>query len=193
MVGQVLTLSALVALSQAKAIVTNQCEHDVYIWSVPESQGMAKGLSVAPGGRYDEPWRAGTSINPGIAIKVSPHPNSISQGKSEIDFQYTIDSDKVWINLFNIRGGAFGGNTTFYTCHGPYKTPDVPTRQCSVTDEVELVLCGGGRTGEAEDTAPPEVINQCASPPVARDDKKTPRRPHQCHARVVHSTPRRRR
>jgi hypothetical protein len=185
MVGQILALNALVALSQAKAIVTNQCGHDVYIWSVPEAQGIAKGLSVAPGGRYDEPWRTGTSVNPGIAIKVSPHPNGISQGKSEIDYQYTVDNDKVWINLSNVRGDAFGGNTTFHTCHGPYKTPNVPTRQCSVTDEVELVLCGGERTGEAEDTAPPEVINQCANPPMVRNDTKTPRQSRQCHARVV--------
>jgi hypothetical protein len=185
MFGQVLTLSTLVALSQAKAIVSNHCEHDVYIWSVPEAQGMARGLSLSSGGRYDEPWRTGTSVNPGIAIKVSSHPDGINQGKSEIDYQYTVDSDRIWISLSNIRGDAFGGNTTFYTCHGPYRNPDVPTRQCSSVDEVELVLCGTGRTGEAEDTTSPEVIKQCSTPPVAHNEKKIPRRPRQCNSRVV--------
>jgi hypothetical protein len=185
MLGQVLTLGTIVALSQAKAIVSNHCEHEVYIWSVPKAQGMARGLPVSSGGRYDEPWRTGTLVNPGIAIKVSSHPDGINQGKSEIDYQYTVDGDKLWISLSNIRGDAFGDNTTFYTCHGPYRSPDVPTRQCSSTDDVELVLCGAGRTREAENTTDPEVIKQCSTPAVAHNETKIPRRPRQCNSRVV--------
>ncbi|KAF2787046.1 hypothetical protein K505DRAFT_329923 [Melanomma pulvis-pyrius CBS 109.77] len=185
MIGQALTFNALVALAQAKAIVSNQCAHDVYLWSVPDAQGYASALPIGSGKQYNEPWRLGTSVSPGIAIKVSPYPNGINEGKSEIDFQYTLDHEKVWIDLSNIRGNKFNGNITFFTCGGTYKTPNSPTRQCRVTDDVELVLCGTERTSPAQDTTSLDVIDKCSSPGVQRDDKKTSRRLRQCNARVV--------
>lgn len=66
-----LTLSALVALGNSKAIVTNNCRKDVYIWSVPEKTDLASNLSISPGKRYEEPWRSGTAVSPGVAIKIS--------------------------------------------------------------------------------------------------------------------------
>ena len=185
MVSQVLALSAIVALAQAKAIVNNQCGHDVYLWSIPYAQGKTYGLTISPGGRYEELWRLGTSTNPGIAIKVSPDPNGIWEGKSEINYQYTVDDDKIWINLANVRGDAFGGNVTFFTCHGPYKTPNVPTRQCAVTDDVELILCGTERTEPSHDITSPEVIEHCSNSQMERAGQRLPRRPLQCSAHAV--------
>ncbi|KAF2704415.1 hypothetical protein K504DRAFT_537919 [Pleomassaria siparia CBS 279.74] len=186
MVGQVLTLSALVALSQAKAIVSNNCHYDVHLSSVPNVQGFADSLTLGPGEYYEEPWRPGTSVNPGIAIKLSSPPNGINESKSEIDFQYTLDHDKVWIDLSALQGSAPRSNVTFFTCHGPYNSPNVPTRQCSVTDDIELAICSNTRIGPAEDITSPEVIKDCSNPRVARDGQmKTHRRPRQCNPRVV--------
>jgi len=126
MVGQVLALSTLVALVQAKAIVTNRCEQTVYTWSVPGKSGVADNLPIATDKRYEEPWRYGNSVNPGISIKMSPVEDGINKGKSEIDLQYAVDpsdADKIWITLSKFRP-TFTQLPQFvlYTCHGSYKT-----------------------------------------------------------------------
>lgn len=187
MVGQVLTLSALVVLTHAKAIVTNQCKDDVYIWSVPVKPDYPENIPIPSGRRYEEPWRYGTSVNPGIAIKVSPEDNGINNDKSEIDFQYSIDPvdpKKIWINLSTVRGHAFGENVTLHTCHGPYKGPDVPTRQCSDTDDIELVLCGTERTTPLHDSTSLEVLAKCTEKLKERHAEDSPR-PQLCRARVI--------
>lgn len=114
-----LTVGALVALGQAKAVVTNNCHTHVYIWSVPNQPGLANNLPLGPGARYEEPWRPGTVGTPGIAIKVSTESNGIYATKDEIDFQYSIATSSpsyIWINLDNIRGNAFS-RAVLHTCH----------------------------------------------------------------------------
>lgn len=163
MVGQVLTFSALVALVHAKAIVTNQCEQTVYLWSVPGKSGVADNLPVGPGKRYEEPWRYGDSINPGVAIKISPEENGISNEKSEVNFQYAVDPadpGKVWINLSEVRTPT-PYDIVLHTCHGPYESASVSTHQCVSTNDVELVLCGTERSTPPKDKTPPEAIHDC--------------------------------
>ncbi|CAO2655872.1 Nn.00g046750.m01.CDS01 [Neocucurbitaria sp. VM-36] len=165
MTGRTLTLSALVALTQAKAIVTNHCPHEVYIWSIPQvGSSHTDNVPIKPGGRYEEPWRHGSTANPGIALKISPQANGINQGKDEIDFAYSIDKSyktKVWVDLSPIHGKAFDNNLSFHTCHGPYHTPDVQTQQCDAADDIELVLCDTARTTPAKDTTPFDQIQEC--------------------------------
>ncbi|KAJ4295109.1 hypothetical protein N0V90_007118 [Kalmusia sp. IMI 367209] len=184
MIGQVLTLSALVALGQTKAIVTNNCRKDVYIWSVPERPDLANNLSISPGKRYEEPWRSGTGVNPGVAIKVSTGPDGIYANKSEIDFQYDVDpSDptQIWIDLTTVRGHDFD-SVTLNSCQGALRGPNVPTRQCSSTDDVELILCGSERTIPSRDSTPPHVISNCIKLLAERDD---PQHARSCSGRVV--------
>ncbi|KAJ4371494.1 hypothetical protein N0V83_004712 [Neocucurbitaria cava] len=165
MTGRTLTLSALVALTQAKAIVTNHCPHDVYIWSVPVAgSSHTDNVPIKPGGRYEEPWRRGSAANPGIALKISPQANGINEGKDEINFAYSIDRSyqtKIWVDLSPVRGKAFDNNLSFHTCHGSYYTPDVQTYQCDAADEVELVLCDTARTTPAKDMTPFAQIQEC--------------------------------
>ncbi|KAL1600446.1 hypothetical protein SLS60_006832 [Paraconiothyrium brasiliense] len=182
----VLTLSALVALGHSKAIVTNNCRKDVYIWSVPEKTDLASNLSISPGKRYEEPWRSGTAVSPGVAIKISTERDGIYTGKSEINFQYDVDSsdpNKIWINLANVRGNEFD-TATLNTCRGGFKSSDVPTQQCSSTDDIELVLCGSDRTVPFEDTTPVRIISTCIGLVAERD---APLHPRMCSARVVGS------
>lgn len=184
MVGRVLALSALVALGHSKAIVTNNCRRDVYIWSVPEKADLANNLSISPGKRYEEPWRPGTSVAPGIAIKISTEYDGIYTGKSEINFQYDVDasdSTKIWIDLATVRGHDFD-TATLNTCHGAFKSPNVPTGMCSSTDDVELVLCGSERTVPSQDSTPIRVISNCIGFLAERDD---PLHPRMCSGRVV--------
>jgi hypothetical protein len=165
MVGQVLALGTLVAFTQAKAIVTNRCENTVYLWSVPGKSGVADNLPVGPGKRYEEPWRYGNAVNPGIAIKMSPVEDGISKGKAEINFQYAVDpsdSDKIWISLGEVRPPMEQlPQVVLYTCDGPHKTQNVPTHQCSSIDDVELVLCATERSTPPKDKTPPDAIHDC--------------------------------
>ncbi|KAL5446609.1 hypothetical protein PMIN07_001456 [Paraphaeosphaeria minitans] len=184
MVGWVLALSALVALSYSKAIITNNCRKDIYIWSVPEKSDLANNLSISPGKRYEEPWRSGTSVHPGIAIKVSTEQDGIYTGKSEINLQYDVDasdSTKIWIDLATIRGNYFD-TATLNTCHGAHKSANVHTEQCSSTDDIELVLCGSARTVPSRDSTPIRFISNCIGLLAERDD---PLRPRMCSGRVV--------
>lgn len=165
MTGRTFALSALVALAQAKAIVTNQCAFPVYIWSVPQvGSSHTDNVPIKPGGRYEEPWRHGTSTNPGVAIKVSPQANGIYHGGEEVNFAYSVDNtdkSKIWVDLSPVHGKPFEKGISFHTCHGSYQTADVSTGHCLATDDIELVMCGAARTTPARDTTPFVKIFEC--------------------------------
>ncbi|KAI8935329.1 hypothetical protein NX059_007914 [Plenodomus lindquistii] len=154
MTGRTLTLGALVALSQAKAIVTNNCPQDVYIWSVPQSgSSNTVGLPVKSGSHFEEAWRYGTSTNPGVAIKVSNSPEGIFKGGDELDFAYSVagpDKSKVHVDLSAVRGRAFDNKITFSTCHGSFDRAGAAIGACAVTDDIELILCGRAATTPAK-------------------------------------------
>lgn len=187
------TLSALLAIAQSKAVVTNLCPKDVYVWSVPRIGGFAENQRVkAHGGQYIEEFHTGTDITPAIAIKVSPEPYGIFVGKEEIDFSYTVDPvpNGVWVNLYVVRGYKRSfQDATFHTCNGPYKGPEVPTRLCNLNDNVELVLCGSTRRSPEEDQTPTDLLSECLSPKMQeRQANKTlstrSRRPRLCLGHV---------
>ena len=113
-----LALGALVALVHTKALVTNNCQNNVYIRSVPQQPTLANNLLVAPGARYEEPWRSGTVGTPGIAIKIFTEPNGVHTTKDEINFQYSVDAADpfiIWTNLANVRGNTFK-RAVLHTC-----------------------------------------------------------------------------
>ena len=124
MLGHVLlAVGVLVDLSHTKAVVTNDCQKDVYIWSVPEQSDLATDLALKPGKRYEQPLRAGTDVSPGVAIKISSEPNGIYTAKGEINFQYSVDasnSSKIWISLSKVHGDDFH-NAVLHTCDGAVK------------------------------------------------------------------------
>ncbi|KAF2036657.1 hypothetical protein EK21DRAFT_105968 [Setomelanomma holmii] len=165
MTSRIVALSGLVALAQAKAIITNNCPHPVYVWSVPVvGSAHTDNLQVNPSGRYEEPWRYGTSEHPGIALKISPKADGIHRGADEINFAYSVErshSSKVWVDLSVIRGNGFDNNLAFHTCHGAHHSPDVQTSQCDATDDIELVLCGSERSAPLKDSKSLGEISEC--------------------------------
>ncbi|ORY13032.1 hypothetical protein BCR34DRAFT_277745 [Clohesyomyces aquaticus] len=176
MISQVLAMGGLVALAQSKAVISNMCSHPIYVWSVPAVPGAAENFVLKPNTIYEEPFRHGTTINPGIAIKVTMEADGIYNGKPELNFQYNVDKydeNKLWIGLATVRGSAFDGNTAFWTCYGPYKAPNVPTRLCQTSDNIELVLCGSQRTQPEKSPAP--APKDCAVEPDGQS-RSVPRR-----------------
>ncbi|CAE6995993.1 hypothetical protein CFE70_000214 [Pyrenophora teres f. teres 0-1] len=174
MLGQILTVTALVALTQAKAIVTNNCPFNVYVWSVPNVPhgSMAENVPIKSGGHYQEPWRLGSLSNPGVSIKISSRANGINEGADEINFAYAIDpkdDSKIWVDLSKVRGEP--PKVLFYTCRGEISSTNAGTVQCTAKDEIELVLCGPTRSTRATDTASLEQIKACYDGKhAARDD-----------------------
>lgn len=125
-------------------------------------------MPLKSGDRFEEPWHDGTAVNPGVAIKVSSTEDGIHTQKDEINFSYTVDASdpsKVWVDLSNIRGKTFNNNAAFHTCHGAYQWPQVPTRQCHATDDIELTLCNTVRTTVLKDTTPLDKIFGCYGKP----------------------------
>ncbi|KAH7083240.1 hypothetical protein BKA63DRAFT_382187, partial [Paraphoma chrysanthemicola] len=165
MTSRILTVGGLVALAQAKAIITNNCPGPVYVWSVPNvGSAHTDNLIVNHGGRYEEPWRYGTAEHPGIALKISPQPDGIYKGADEINFAYSVErssKSKIWIDLSPVRGKPFDNNLAFHTCHGVYHSTDVQTSLCDATDDVELVLCGTARSSPAKDSTTTQLITDC--------------------------------
>lgn len=165
MAGRIITVSTLVAFAHAKAIITNNCPRDVYIWSVPHiGSAHTANLALPPGSRYEEPWHYGTTDHPGIALKISPQSNGIHESKDEINFAYSIErsnKDKVWVDLSPVRGHPFDNNIAFYTCQGVDNSLEVQTRQCHAKDDIELVLCGGARSSDGTDSKSLQKIADC--------------------------------
>jgi hypothetical protein len=168
MVGSLLIAMLLFALARARAIVTNECQHNVWIWSFPFlGSSHTENVPIKPGGQYQESWRLGSLAIPGIAIKISTQPNGIYTLFDEVDFAYSIkdeDKSKVWVNLTPVDGEYLINNLSFHSCNSRYNSAAVEAHECDATDEVELVLCGNARTTSAKDTASLEQIQACYQP-----------------------------
>jgi hypothetical protein len=193
MAGRILVVSALVALARAKAIITNQCPHTVYVWSVP-SVGSAdtNNVPIYPGGRYEERWRYGTTENPGIALKVSTQHNGINTGMDEVNFAYSVDpihKTSVWVDLSPVRGKPFHDNFSFHTCRAVETSVDPNPAKCQIEENIELVLCGFQRTVSATDTFNSQALSECFDYHHDNDkyDHSTSSKPHAGHSTTHHT------
>lgn len=168
MIGLFCITMLLLTLAQARAIVTNKCQHNVWIWSFPFlGPSHTENVPVKPGGQYREPWRLGSIDVPGVAIKISTQSDGIYTLVDEIDFGYSIknkDKSKVWVHLTSVDGDYLRHNLTFHSCASQYNSTDVVAHECDATDEVELVLCGTTRTIPTKDIASLEQIRACYCP-----------------------------
>jgi hypothetical protein len=167
MLGPALHVLTFVALAHARAIVTNHCPYNVYVWSVPQvlSSSHTDNVPIKPGGQYQEPWRHGSITNPGVAIKISTKSNGILEYADEIDFAYAVDGNddsKIWVDLSAVREDAFKDNLAFHSCLTHYSTSNVQTHQCAATDDIELVLCDTSpRSTPKKDPSTLEQVKAC--------------------------------
>jgi hypothetical protein len=169
MVSRVLTLGSLAALVQAKAIITNHCDATVYLSSVPERDGVADKLPLAPGKQYVEPWRYGTKDTPGIAIKITPDQRDVGEGRAwwwgnwEVNLSYTVDPNdptKVWIDRSQPKPTS--PRSALFSCNNwHWNLPMVTVHSCALTDNAELALCGQQRSTSPKDMTPARTIDAC--------------------------------
>lgn len=77
-----------------RAIVTNQCDEPIYLWSVGGSIGTQ--VTITKDTSYSEAFRHDPASG-GIALKVSPIESGIFKPNvSQTIFAYNLDANQVW-------------------------------------------------------------------------------------------------
>ncbi|KAJ5650721.1 Antigenic thaumatin-like protein [Penicillium longicatenatum] len=93
--------------SVGQAVVKNNCEFPIYIWSVGST--VRPVVTTDPNGQYAETFRY-DSKSGGIAIKITTVPDGLWQSAPLTIFSYNLSGDgEVWYDLSDIFGDPFKG------------------------------------------------------------------------------------
>lgn len=148
------SLAALTPLASAvgSAIVKNQCDFPVYLWSVGGSVSDVHTLNAHDGG-YSELMRTDDTSG-GIALKMTLEEDGLFTGKPQTIFAYALGGGegKVAYDLSDVFGDPFSGNTLSLapaedTCksicwNGGISASYVSnTEMCTEDTDVTLTLC----------------------------------------------------
>jgi len=139
-----------------KASIENQCDQDVYLWSVGGS-ASADMVTLPPGKSYSEKYRF-NDLGGGVSVKLA-----LAKNQGDItQLEYTLDATTVWYDVSNINGNPFahGGISVkpsdpacspvvceagIVKCREAYNQPtdDHATHACPATSDLNVVLCPG--------------------------------------------------
>ncbi|GES66358.1 BYS1 domain protein [Aspergillus terreus] len=103
-----LSLAALSPLAQAvgNAVVKNNCNYPVYLWSVGGSVGPKQ--TIQPGASYSEPFRRDAQSG-GISLKITRVDDSSPSNHPQVNYAYTLDGSNVWYDMSDVFGDPFKG------------------------------------------------------------------------------------
>ncbi|KAJ5088994.1 hypothetical protein N7532_007678 [Penicillium argentinense] len=146
-------LAAMTPLASAvgSAIVINQCDFPVYLWSVGGSVGEMQTL-VAKDGGYSELMHTDESSG-GIALKITLAEDGLYTGSPQTVFAYALGNQgRVAYDLSDVFGDPFAGHTLHVspsedTCNsicwnGGISASYVSnTESCTQDADVTLTLC----------------------------------------------------
>lgn len=151
MLFNTLALVTFIAGVQAvgRAIVTNQCDEPIYLWSVGGS--ISAQNTITKDTSYSETFRR-DPVSGGIALKISPIEGGIFKPNvSQTIFAYNLDVDKIWYDMSDIFGDGFAGRTmtvkpTDSSCEsiswGWGKPPaGSQVKNCQANTDLELTFC----------------------------------------------------
>jgi hypothetical protein len=144
---------SLAACAQAigRAIVTNQCDAPIYLWSIGGS--ISEQYTITKDTSYSEVFHT-DPVSGGIALKISPIEGGIFKPNvSQTIFAYNLDTNQVWYDMSDIFGDGFSGRTmkvtpTDSTCEsitwGTGKPPaGSQVKTCQAETDLELTFCTG--------------------------------------------------
>jgi hypothetical protein len=143
--------SATSVVALGRAIITNQCDEPVYLWSVGST--VSNQTALPKDSSYAEIFHSDPESG-GISIKVTSTPDGIFQnGTSQLVFAYSIDSSTVWYNMTSVFGDGFAGRTlhvqpsdekcepiSWYDGRAP---KDGQIKSCEKGTNLELTFCTG--------------------------------------------------
>lgn len=148
-----LAIVALTTGAQAvgRAIVTNQCDQTIYLWSVGSSIGPQQ--VIPKDSSYSEYYHRDPTSN-GIALKMTAEEGGIFKPNvSQTIFAYNLDGDQVWYDMSDLFGDGFAGRTmtlrpTDQTCKvisWPAGKPSSGSNiaSCQAGTDLELTFCTG--------------------------------------------------
>jgi hypothetical protein len=148
------SLVALVAEVQGlgRAIVTNQCDWPIYLWSVGGS--ISEQHNITKDTSYSEVFRKDPASG-GVALKMTAVDGGLFlPNASQTIFAYNLSKDdQVWYDMSDIFGDAFVGRTMSIkplnsTCEGIIwsdgrQPAGSHVKNCSANTDLELTFCTG--------------------------------------------------
>ncbi|KAF2715493.1 hypothetical protein K504DRAFT_457654 [Pleomassaria siparia CBS 279.74] len=144
-------LSLIVSGAQAvgRAIVTNQCDAPLYLWSVGGT--ISRQHTILKDASYSEIFHH-DPLSGGIALKLSAVEGGIFKPNvSQTNFAYNLDGSQIWYDMSDIFGDGFEGRTmtikpTDTSCQSivwPFgKSPaGSQVKNCEANTNLELTFC----------------------------------------------------
>ncbi|KAF2677495.1 hypothetical protein K458DRAFT_319660 [Lentithecium fluviatile CBS 122367] len=148
-----LLLLSLIAGAHAvgRAIVTNQCDDPVYLWSV--GSDISPQVVLEKDQSYSEVFHHDPKTG-GIAIKIAPVENGIFlPNVSQTIFAYNLDGNTIWYDMSDIFGDGFTGRRmtvapTDAACEsiiwwGGKPPGGSQVKNCQAETDLELTFCTG--------------------------------------------------
>lgn len=149
----VLTSNFFIAsvLAIGRAIVTNQCDAPIYLWSVGST--ISNQTALPKDSSYGELFHS-DPISGGITLKITSTPGGLfTSNASQIIFAYNSDNISVWYDMSSLFGDGFAGRTlkiqpSDETCEsiGWYdgRMPaGSQVKKCQRDTNLELTFCTG--------------------------------------------------
>ncbi|KAF2793589.1 hypothetical protein K505DRAFT_375218 [Melanomma pulvis-pyrius CBS 109.77] len=146
-----LAVISLIGGAQAvgRAIVTNQCDGPLYLWSVGSSIGPER--TILKDTSYSEVFHR-DPVSGGISLKITAVENGLFQPNvSQTNFAYNLDGNTIWYDMSDIFGDGFAGRTmtvkpTDSSCQSiawPFGTPPAGSqvKNCQANTDLELTFC----------------------------------------------------
>lgn len=145
----VTTLAALAPLASAgNAVVWNNCQGTVHLWSVGGSVGPMQ--TLAHGENYTEVVHVDPSSG-GVSIKITRPANGLFTAAPQMDFAYTLDGSNLWYDLSDVFGDPFSGHVAVVRpsvtscpkiCWPTGISPaGSQVKVCSANSDITLTLC----------------------------------------------------
>ncbi|KAF1915915.1 hypothetical protein BDU57DRAFT_515709 [Ampelomyces quisqualis] len=139
------------ARAVGRAIVTNQCDEPIYLWSVGGS--VSKQYTIVKDTSYSEVFHVDAASG-GISLKITSIESGLFKPNvTQINFAYSLDSKQVWYDMSSVFGDGFAGRTikiapTDSSCEsitwGAGKQPaGSQVKTCQAETDLELSFCTG--------------------------------------------------
>lgn len=139
------------ALAIGRAIVTNQCDDTIYLWSVGSSTGPQ--IVLPKDSSYGETFTSDPQSG-GISLKITSTPGGLfTPNASQLIFAYNIDDKDVWYDMSSLFGNGFSGRTlriqpSDEACgsivwHDGRTPAGSKTKRCQRETNLELTFCTG--------------------------------------------------
>ncbi|KAF2030888.1 hypothetical protein EK21DRAFT_64558 [Setomelanomma holmii] len=136
-----------------RAIVTNQCDASLYLWSV--GSGIGAQQTIGKDQSYSETFHR-DPFSGGIALKITAVPDGIFQPNvSQTNFAYNYDesTNTIWYDMSDVFGDGFVGRRMTVKPTDPncqsiewfYGRPGAGSqvKNCQAGTDLELTFCTG--------------------------------------------------